>query len=183
MTVAPKARSRDKDLTPFTVLGMYVDGAKWLLAIISGLLVFGLDWLKDRSGFGADVWIFVVAAFLLLVSGGLVLFYLWQSFTYVSLHVGGQNAEGAKAAYGRSSAVYPFMLGAFAFGAVLFAMFGWVNLAARIETPKPFAIVGVDQGLIVAQHGNCLWIRNATAGPQVRWTRIPTAAPRQKPTC
>jgi hypothetical protein len=179
----PKANAKDKELTPFKVFGMYVDGAKWLLAIIAGLLVVGMEWLKDRSGSGADVSLFLAAAVLLLISGGLALLYLWQSYTYVSLHVGGRDPDGADGARSIASAVYPFMLGAFAFGAILFAVFGWANLMARIENRKPLAIVGVDQGLIVAQRGTCLWVRNATAGPQVGWTRIPTTGPGQKPTC
>jgi len=178
-----RRKTADKELTAFKVFGMYVDGAKWLLAIISGLLVFGMDWLKDRSGSGIDVWLFLVAAFLLLVSGGLALFYLWQSYTYVSLHVGGKDAKRAEAAHNRSSAVYPFMLGAFALGAMLFAGFGWANLMGRIHAPKPFAVVAVDQGVIVAQHANCVWVRSANAAPHVGWTRIPTTASGQKVAC
>ncbi len=176
-TQSRKAPSSESELTPFKVFGMYVDGAKWLLAIIAGLFVFGVESLKDRSGATADVWLFVAASIFLLAAGGLALIYLWKSYSYASHRVG-SNPRGTAAdnAYECASSVYPFMLGSFAVGMILFSLFGAANVWARLSAGKPVVVVAVDGGVVVAQRGDCMWVRNTSAGPQAKWTLIPAVA-------
>lgn len=168
-----KAEVAKEPISRLKVFEMYVDGAKWLLAIISGLLLFGSDRLKERSGFGIDVWLFATAAALLILSAGSALFYLWQSYTHLSLRAGTGDPDDEKvvAAWTRASIAYPLMLITFGLGLLAFVAFAAANLVEQLSEKKAPAIVAADGEILVAQRSDCLWVRDTA--PSGQWRPVP----------
>jgi len=76
--------SSSEELSRIKVFEMYLEGAKWLLAIAAGMLVYGLDRLTEHPVEGWPLRLFAVSSAFLGVSAAAALYYLQKSFAYAS---------------------------------------------------------------------------------------------------
>jgi hypothetical protein len=161
---------------------MYVDTAKWLLAIISGLIVFGLDRLKDHSGPSFALVSFSVASLLLVAAAAFALNYLRHSFNYVSRTVTAGMAPSEDAARSRCSAgkAYVAMLSTFAAGLALFLVFGAAVLREKSLGSDDATLVAGNNGAVLARQGPCLWALDKS-GTGAHWVSLPPIGKGQCP--
>jgi hypothetical protein len=159
----------------------YVDGAKWLLAIIAGVLTLGMGALKDaRSDW--SFWTFGASALVLLAGGAFGVSYLWNAYDYASLREGGA-AKDAHAAVERQALndwLFAGLVWCFRIGMLLFIGFGALAIwSARPPDPDKLVVTPASgpDAVAIAQRGRHIWLLKPAAGGY-QWLEI---APPPKP--
>ncbi|HET6941353.1 MAG TPA: hypothetical protein VFH89_04235 [Sphingomicrobium sp.] len=160
-------------ISGFEVHKLYLETAKWLLAITTGLLVFGMDRLEAQVGSIMFV-SFAVSALCLTISAGFNLFFLLQSFNFLSRRVktGDPKNKDVEKALRLGGIAYKLTITAFIFGIVFYVPF---QAAAIIKSSLKHAPVTLEKGpadFLIARQGQCLWaLRPTDAKPH--WVRLP----------
>lgn len=154
---------------------LYVDGARWLLAIIAGLLVFGFDAIKAHPGQGLALGLYAGSAILLAVAAGAALVYLLASYNYASRREGGQPKDDPQVLWvkAQSDRYFATMIWNFLAGLALFVAFGaallW-GVRGKEEIVQLHA-GGVNSPII--QKGDRFWVLAPGPSGQLGWVALP----------
>lgn len=185
--------SSEKGISTVKVFEMYLEGAKWLLAIIAGMLVYGLDRVTEHPVTGWPLWTFTASSACLGVSAAAALYYLLKSFGYASTAAQAISANAAavpnndanneerskipdrEQIYNRIKAAFGIMIWFFSIGGALYLMFGLQQILTIKE--KPETRIEAGQRDVFLARGERLWVlRSGNKG--AIWVRLPDA-PRQ----
>lgn len=184
------------------VVEMHLEGAKWLLAIMAGMLVYGLDRLTEHPIEGSPLFLFAASSFFLSVSAAAALTYLLKSFNYASsgaeilaarrkaaeianadTRAGAQQVSeisddgsaenaGRKKTHENIGLAYSVMIWTFSIGGSLYLLFGLQQILTIKDEPKT-QLESSEQGLFVRQGGQIWVLRDGKNGPV--WVRLPDA--------
>lgn len=155
-------------------LEWYLDGAKWLIAIATGMLAFSLQTIKGAPQ-GMAFWVFLVAAGFLVLMIGLGIWYLWTSYYYAALREGGAGRDDAKVIRfkARSDQLFQATFWSFIAGMVLFVAFHATYLVYPPAKDPPPLQLHVGGATIVAQRGERLWTMTPMPHGAVAWRKVP----------
>jgi hypothetical protein len=175
--------SKDGGISKEKVFEMYLEGAKWLLAIIAGLLVYGLDRLTAHPVTGWPLWLFAGSSAFLGISAAAALYYLLRSFAYASTAAQQASATATSAdtgvsanlpdrdeMYKRIGTAFGVMIWSFSVGGALYLAFGLQQILTIRKEPET-RIEATEQGVFYTQGGHLWSLRNGRAGPT--WVRLP----------
>jgi hypothetical protein len=169
----PSGSSVPEVISGFEVHKLYLETAKWLLAITTGLLVFGMDRLDPQAGSIMFV-SFAVAALCLTASAGFNLIFLLQSFNFLSRRVktGDPEGEGVKEALKLAGIAYKLTITAFIFGILFYVPFQAVAIIKSSVTQTPATLEKGTAEFLIARRGQCLWALRPI-DPKPHWIRLP----------
>lgn len=154
---------------------LYVDGAKWLLAIISGLLVYGFAALKDHPGDDRTLALFASSAVCLGIAAVCALYYLLMSFTVLSRRETGYptSDELVKRPKRQSNLAFIAMLWTFAAGLLFFVLFGASQLMVLRTGNGSLQVHAGAYTSVLVQRGDRLWTLTRMSDGQEKWQPLP----------
>ncbi|MFM5893655.1 MAG: hypothetical protein ACKOQM_04395 [Novosphingobium sp.] len=156
---------------------LYIDGAKWILAIVAGLLAYGFDFLKDHSNDDALRFSFAWTAMALCGCAMAAAIYLGSSHFYLASREGGATVKEAEGYKSISDWSLVAMLTTLAIGLILFAVFGVVALdQLRKASDPPPVLVGMGNGALL-QKGGHIWILERDPKGKPKWAPLATPNP------
>lgn len=157
---------------------LYVEGAKWIVAIVAGLLAFGLAALDAHPGQKVALVLFTLSAVALALAGAAALVYLLYSYTYAGLREAGTSSTDDAVTSSKKVAdlAFPTMLWTFGAGILLFAAFEAAHLWGLRTDDKPVvAHLAADGRRLVIQRGDRFWLLSRSKGGKPVWLALPTA--------
>jgi hypothetical protein len=174
--------SSERGIPITKVVEMHLEGTKWLLAIMAGMLVYGLDRLTEHPVAGFPLYLFAASSLGLSVSAAAALYYLLKSYAYAStgaeIEPAPQDAAAAKnpereKMYNRIGIAYSLMIWSFSFGGGLYLLFG-LHQIVTIKVPEPETRIETsDQDVFLTRAGQSWVLKNGRKGPV--WVRLPDA--------
>jgi hypothetical protein len=156
----------------------YVEGAKWLVAIIAAVLAFGMSSLQAHPGDPTSLILFAVTASVLVVAGGFALTYLLQSYYYAGLRESApEKVDEARAVKRICDRAFTGLIWSFSVGMIFFLLFGAAQLwSLRVGEDERLEVYPLSARSVCAQavvrDGAALWLLERCSSAAPTWQRL-----------